>query len=77
MQEFHHDTMTTETGSDSVFLLSLIIHTIITCTCTQTHRQITHVASHASQSQATQERSYVTLYQLKLQFKILLPSVYV
>jgi len=42
MQEFHHITMTTETGSDSVLLLSLIIHTIITCkcTCTQTHRQI-------------------------------------
>lgn len=37
----------------------------------------THVASHASLSQTTQERSYVTLYQLKLQFKILLPSVYV
>lgn len=37
----------------------------------------THVASHASLSQTTQERSYVTLYQLKLQFKVLLPSVYV
>jgi len=37
----------------------------------------THVASHASQSQATQERSYVTLYQLRLQFKKLLPALYV
>jgi hypothetical protein len=66
--------MTTETGSDSFVIVIdyTYHHNMHMHTDAQTD---THVASHALQSQATQERSYVTLYQLKLQLKILLPSV--
>jgi hypothetical protein len=68
--------MTTETGSDCFVIV--IDYTYSHYMHMHTDGQTdTHVASHASQSQATQERSYVTLYQLKLQLKILLPSVYV